>query len=187
MHVTGSIRVREASVVEWASCVFERRVEEVKAVHVFLGVTVTVVAAPLAGVCALFALVFLWQARALSRIPREARDGSETRQSTFSLVMLSVGNVVLLLVFLWFVALRVVRGLNPDLVIDPQLCPPQSTQGPRYPCDPTGGAVLQQFEVQTMWTVLVFALIWFTISGLVLLARLRAGRQLGHGAASRSE
>src|SRR5258707_13591571 len=144
------------------------------------------VAAPLAAVSALFALVFLWQARALSRIPRPARDGYETWQGILSSVLLSVGNVVLLLVFLWFVALRVVGGLNPDLVIDPQLCPPQSTQGPRYPCDPTGGAVLQQFEVQTMWTVLVFALIWFTISGLALCARLRAGRPPGQRAPSQS-
>jgi hypothetical protein len=138
-------------------------------------------------VSALLALVFLWQARALSRIPRAARDGSQTRQGIFSSVMLCASHVALLLVLLWFVALRVVDGFNPDLVIDPQVCPPRSPLEPFYPCDPTGGAVLQTFEVQMMWTALFIALAWFTISGLVLLARLRAGRQLGQGAASRSE
>ncbi len=138
-------------------------------------VNVTTVAAFLSAVSTLFAVALLWGARTLSRLPRDARSRREIRWIRFSVVM-GVGNVVLLLVFLWFVSLFVFRGSNPSLVVNPQLCPPRRAVAPFYPCDPDGSMLLEQLEVQTMWVALKVALVWFAVSVWVLIEGVHAGR-----------
>lgn len=87
-------------------------------------VTVATLAVPLAAVSALLGLALLWQTRWHSRLQRTGRLGDESVLTFFS-ALLSVGNVVLLMCFLWMVVQSVRFGINPYLGTDPQICPPQ--------------------------------------------------------------
>ncbi len=152
-------------------------------------VTVLTLAFSLAAASALLALALLWQTRRHYRLQRTGRLGDESVLTFFS-ALLSVGNIALLVGFLWLAAQSVHSGINPYLdlgVGDPQLCPPQPPQGPRYPCDPSGPALLAAHEVQVMWFLLVVAPICYAVSVVVLIAEGRVGRRDGQRGTVSSE
>lgn len=102
-------------------------------------------------------------------------------------VLLCVGNLVLLACWLWIVALFFARGVDPDLMTDGQLCPPQPSYGPRYPCDPLPRSVVAVGEVQVVRQLLVPALLWCVLSLAVWLLGRHAARSKNQQAAVRPE
>lgn len=141
-------------------------------------VTVLTLAVPLAAVSALLALASFRQTYRLYRLQDAGRLGRASVWPFFS-ELLSFGNGLILLCGLGVVALCIHFGLSPDMVVDPQACPPQPAHGPWYPCDASWATASAVFEVQLMWLLLVVAPICWVLSVVMLIAGGRAGGRSG--------
>ncbi len=150
-----------------------------------LRIPVVPLAVLLAVVSALLALALLWQTHRQRRLRRAGRLGASD-WTAFS-VVLSLGNILFLVGDLWIVALSMLSRINPYLVTDPQICPPQPPQGPRYPCDPTMNVIQAANAVQLMWCLLVVGSICYALSVVVLIAGSRAGRRIAQRGAPQSK
>ncbi len=150
-----------------------------------LHITLVTLAVPLAIVSTLLALAFLWQAWTQYRLRRAGKLGDASWWLSFTAVLLSVGHVLLLAGYYWVVAQRMRFGRDPDLVFNPQLCPPERPAGAWFPhpCYPYYGSegVAVVSEIRMMWTLLVAASLWYALSVWVLIAGIRARRATGAG------
>ncbi len=148
-----------------------------------LRIPVVPLAVVLAVVSALLALALLWQTRTQHRLRRAGRLADESDWIVFS-VVLSLCNALFLAGDLWIVAQSALYRINPYLVTDPQICPPQPPQGPRYPCDPTMDQISAANAVQLMWCLLVVGSICYALSVVALIAGRRAGRRIAQRGAA---
>jgi hypothetical protein len=138
----------------------------------------------LAGVSTLLlvALVRLWRSQSCHR-GSEAASGWMCKASK----LLIWGNLAVLAGCLFILVLVIQSGVNPDFVLNAELCPRPPDQPQNWmPCDPDMGQVDAVGEDQTMQCLLVPALLGCTLSLVVWSVGGFTARRMSQRAAGQS-